>query len=445
MTKLNVLRVMPTCNTADTALIANLEAAKAAGHYELRLYTGPPSPKQLVICASGPSLKDYLALMPRDGSVDIMALNGAYDVLLDAGIVPDYFAMLDARALNVNFLTRPTSPTVFLLASQVHPECFKAVRERPVCMFHLHTPTTKLVFPDERVYFGGGTTIGLTAMGVVAGMGYRKMLLLGYDSSYDDEGRSHAKHQPQNDSDTKIDVWVRDRRYWSTANLAQQVMDFRPWCKALEHTFPGIEITLAGRGMLYDHIVTGQSEAPTRESEVAKYALAYEMDDYGMPPEREHGIKALLAALPAETADSLLDVGTGRGETLRLAREMNFSIVNGTETVDALLGPDVVRGILPDLPVPGASYDVVTSFEVIEHLLPDDLGPALLELTRIAKHHILISACTQDHWVSGTNLHPSAMPQEEWEALFRSVWGGKVQLVGNLSEHGVSPVWRVDL
>jgi hypothetical protein len=282
-------------------------------------------------------------------------------------------------------------------------------------------------------------------MGVAAGLGYRKMLLLGYDSSYDEEGRAHAKHQPQNDTDTKIDVWVRDRRYWSTANLAQQVMDFRPWCKALEATFPGLEIHLAGRGMLYDHIVTGQSEAPTRESEVAKYAMAYEMDDYGMTPEREHGIKSLLATLPADTAASLLDVGTGRGETLRLAREMNFSVARGTETVDALLGPDVMKGIFPDLPVPSAAYDVVTCFEVIEHLLRDDHLPALRELTRIARHHILISACTQDHWVSGTNLHPSAMPQAEWEALFRSVWGNKVRLVGNLSEHGVSPVWRVDL
>jgi hypothetical protein len=374
-----------------------------------------------------------------------MALNGAYDVLFDAGILPDYFAMLDARSANVNFLSRANFATTYLLASQVHPDCYAALLGCDVRTFHLHTPTTKLVFPDEPVYYGGGTTIGLTAMGLAAGMGYRKLLLIGYDSSFEGEAQ-HAKHQPQNDTDTRIDVWAHGRRYWSTGNMAQQVMDFRPWVKALEATFPGLEITLAGRGLLYDQIITAQSLPPaTREEEAAKYEAAYAMSDYGMTPEREHGVKVLLAALPPDTAESLLDVGTGRGETLKLAREMAFAKADGTETVEALLGPNVIKALLPEIPLPDKSYDVVTCFEVVEHLLPDDVRPALVELGRLARHHLIVSACTQDHWVAGTNLHPSAKPLEEWEALFRSIWGDKARLVGNLSELGISPVWRVDL
>jgi hypothetical protein len=137
-----------------------------------------------------------------------------------------------------------------------------------------------------------------------------------------------------------------------------------------------------------------------------------------------------------------LDVSTGRGETLEIARRCGFTVVSGTETVDALLNEHVSFGVLPDLSIPGKSYDVVSLFEVIEHLVPEDVEPALHELTRIAKKYVLISASVSECWIGGVNLHPSARPMEGWEALFSKVWGRKVRRVGNL---GQSPVWRVDL
>jgi uncharacterized Rossmann fold enzyme len=434
------LRIETVCNSDDGALIENLEAAKKAGHRTVPLVTDPadfPS-VPLVICGSGPSLKDYLELIPRDGSVHVMALNGAYNVLRDAGIVPHYFAMLDARAVNVNFLTRPSTETTFLLASQVHPDCFAALHDYNAAMFHLNTPTTKGVFTDAPVYYGGGTTIGLTAMGLAGGMGYRKLLLLGYDSSYDGDAK-HARHQPQNDTDWKLDAWVEDRQYWTSGNMAQQVMDFREWSVGLHRTFPGIEITLAGRGLLYDYVVTGQLRVPTRESEAAKYSEMYQHDGYAMGETRRTAIEAFL---PEIDGASLLDVGTGRGETLDIARKCGFTTAHGTETVPALLGLDITYGLLPYLPHSNDAYEVVTCFEVLEHLLPEDVVPALRELARVARRTLIVSTATYSHRVSGVELHPSHRSEDEWLETIRTALDAPVTKIADFDK---SPVWRIDL
>jgi hypothetical protein len=428
---LSILQLEMQANTTDRALRTNLEHVKGLGLPTLEIHESHE--RVLAIVGSGPSLRETHGLIPSD--CDVMALNGAYSFLRSKGRTAKYFAMLDSRDVNVNFLEDMGNSTEYLIASQCHQSIFERVPEATV--FHLCTPTAKAVFPDEPLYVGGGGTIGLTALGLAIALGYRKVILYGYDSSFAGQER-HAKDQPQNADLQAIDVWVQDRKYTTTHAMAAQTMDFFPFYEAIKKVAPEFEIHLIGSGLFYDYIVTNNNPS-TRERELAKYVEAYKHDDYGMTQERRDALDEIVSGL---TGDSFLDVSTGRGELLEVARSRGFKTVKGTETVPDLCGEHVTQAVLPSIPFPDASFDVVSLIEVIEHLLPDDIRPALVELTRLSRKHVLISAATYAHWYGGVNLHPSARPEEEWQALFAEVWGDRVKRVRNL---GQSPCWLVTL
>jgi len=431
---LSILQLEMSVNTTDKQLRTNLSHAKSLALPELSIQS--PHDRVLALVGSGPSLKESWEFIPPD--CDVMALNGAYRFLEEKGRVSKYFAMLDARECNINFLEGYTNQTTkYLLASQCHPSVFSRLGICDVEVFHLSTPTSRFTFPDHDLYMGGGGTIGLTALGLAYVLGYRRVILYGYDSSFDGDA-SHVTPQAQNAGQNELDVWIEDRKYRTTPAMAQQVMDFFQFYDGLKQLAPGFVIDLVGKGLFYDYIVTN-NHPTTRDKELAKYVEAYKHDDYGMTQERRDGLDELIGELSGE---SYLDVSTGRGEVLELAKKHGFSDVRGTETVDALCKGRVTKAILPDLPFLSHSFDCVSLIEVIEHLLPEDVTPALFELTRIAKKNILISAATTAHWYGGVNLHPSASPEEEWQALFTEVWGDKVRRVRDL---GQSPCWRVDL
>ena len=85
----------------------------------------------------------------------------------------------------------------------------------------------------------------------------------------------------------------------------------------------------------------------------------------------------------------LLDVGCGAGYFLDAAREAGWQ-VQGVELSSAAasvgreqLGLDIFQGTLADAAFPDASFDVLTLFEVLEHLR--DPGAVLAEARRILK------------------------------------------------------------
>ncbi len=102
----------------------------------------------------------------------------------------------------------------------------------------------------------------------------------------------------------------------------------------------------------------------------------------------------------------LLDVGCSSGALLRVAKECNFDASGAepaTQAADTArgLGFEVFPGFLHDAEFPGNHFDVITLFEVIEHLLdPQDL---LREILRILKPGgvLLIGTGNADSWTVG--------------------------------------------
>lgn len=160
-----------------------------------------------------------------------------------------------------------------------------------------------------------------------------------------------------------------------------------------------------------------------RRAEFAKYETAYRDEGY-RPDQRRLDLQAAIVEM-TRGRRGFLDVGTGHGDMLAEAERLGFSPVIGTEVLPSLLSEKVVYAEAHLLPFEAASFDVVTSWEVIEHLLPDDDEAMCREMARVARQTIIIGANNGPSFAAdGSDLHPNRRPFEEWDRLFRAWFGG---------------------
>ena len=183
---------------------------------------------------------------------------------------------------------------------------------------------------------------------------------------------------------------------------------------------------------------------PGRDEEIGLYQQLYRGDGYGMGQRRQASVQSILRQLlPRGT---LLDVSTGRGETLRFAAELGFE-PSGTEVVHDLCGPRDHSGqtIMVEwaqahrLPFEDGAFDHVTCFDVLEHLVEEDVQACLAEMRRVARISVTASASERpSHFGGGRDLHISKRPAAQWEALMADIWGGATRI----ENAGGSPCWQ---
>lgn len=181
-----------------------------------------------------------------------------------------------------------------------------------------------------------------------------------------------------------------------------------------------------------------------RAAELGKYVRAYTRPGYHMSGARMADAQRDLRALPCR--GSYLDVGCGRGEMLEFARSIGFATVCGTETVPDLLdGSSIVHGLAHQLPFADGQFEVVSLFDVIEHLVPGDDEAACGELRRVASKHILLTANNKSsRQPNGDELHVNRRPYPEWDALFQQ-WFAGAKVTWLKGRDYVSEGWKVDL
>lgn len=179
-----------------------------------------------------------------------------------------------------------------------------------------------------------------------------------------------------------------------------------------------------------------------RRAEFSKYEAAYREEGYRPHQERLALQAALVAAVPGRSG--FLDIGTGHGDMLVEAENLGFSPVRGTEVLHSLLSDRVFYAEAHELPFASGTFDVVTSWEVIEHLLPPDDEAMCREMARIARQCVLIGANNGPSFApDGSDLHPNRRPFEEWDALFKEWflgWDVKMLAVRPLKH---TRVWRM--
>lgn len=238
--------VVPTALAVDEDVLRSrqhrVQAECAEDLLDLTNHTLKDRP--LIIAAGGPSLADTF-----DGeawqNLDVMATNGTAEWLMRRGVDPRWHVILDGRERVKDYITSYSPPgMVTLIASSVHPAVWRAVQSRPYRAFH--------TFADAGVTaVGGGPTVGLRAIVLGHILGYRTLLLHGFDSSSDGPtGFQQTLHVYGDRPDHKIDqvVEVHQRQFMTNAELIQQAQNFYPTVDLVERD--GTSVYLCGHGLL---------------------------------------------------------------------------------------------------------------------------------------------------------------------------------------------------
>ncbi len=86
-------------------------------------------------------------------------------------------------------------------------------------------------------------------------------------------------------------------------------------------------------------------------------------------------------------ADNVLEIGVGSGFTASYLRSKGFNVT--TLDIDKSKKPDIIQNIALD-PISG-QYEIVSAFEVLEHIPEKYLSPILKNFHAIGAKHVLLS------------------------------------------------------
>ena len=426
MDGLNPLRFEPGCNTPAEVIRWQFDQNIARNLPWLQ--RGEPKKRPLAIVAGGPSLNDYWdELVALDA--DVMALNGAYQFMLDRWKAPEYFMLLDARPQNVDFVRRTDEDTIHLIAAQCHPDIFDALSGDNVVLYlttlDYAKAATAHIDKPKTLIAGTVGTVGFKALCMAYALGYTELHLFGYDSSYADT--HHAFPQPLNDHANTIDVHLSDgREFLTTPSLAHQAAEFPGFASGMVRHY-GMQIDLHCKGLLpaLVEIANREGETPLEERERNKYVKMWESDIYRKMAPGEHHIDDAIKLLGMKIGDSVIDFGCGTGRGAMALRSRGFD-VTALDFAPNCLDPEVtvpfVQGCLWDLPDIRADWGYCT--DVMEHIPTEKVCDVLRGIaTRVKGCYFAIS--TRDDslgWIAGKKLHLSVLEPIQWRQLLGGIW-----------------------
>lgn len=296
------------CNVPSDDIKRNVEYALTLGLPELP-YSCEPHDDEVCIVGGGPSVRSAISLLRAKrncGSV-IWALNGAGLWLAENGIEPDATWLLDARPENVGFI--PPAPTAtFFIASQCHPDVFRATEGCNVVLYH--TDACRDYVPIDTTLVGGGSTVGLKAMAGAYMLGYKHICLFGMDSCYSGDDH-HAFPQSMNDGETVLEPVIGGKKFRASAWMVQQAIEFQHMANEIVDN--GVSVAAHGAGTMLHHFASAIEVGPSPATQRAE---------------------AILSRLPPGTVDGV-EVGVFRGalseKLFRLRSDLNMAMVDSWE------------------------------------------------------------------------------------------------------------------
>jgi uncharacterized Rossmann fold enzyme len=228
---------------SDEELRSNIVSALARGLPEVSV--GPVvHDGTFVIVGSGPSLPQFVEDIRREQQQrrTICAVKGAYDYLVERGIVPDAYFNLEAR---LRALKSPQQATLFLLASRCSPEQFDQLQGKQVQMFHTWDGKEPVPELKGRPLLTGGSTSGLRAITVGYAWGFRRFSMYGFDSCITDDNVKRVTGEAVEPHKT-LQVKCGDRWWKTNGAMALQAQDFRDLLALIR----GVEFAVHGDGLL---------------------------------------------------------------------------------------------------------------------------------------------------------------------------------------------------
>jgi SAM-dependent methyltransferase len=181
-------------------------------------------------------------------------------------------------------------------------------------------------------------------------------------------------------------------------------------------------------------------------SELEKYVHVYD----ALPTYRMGGARKVDATEDLAWAYDLgcrtyMDIGCGRGEMLDIAGQLGFEGIHGVDFVPALCDGERVKCLsVMDLGELTGPFDMVSSFDVIEHLPRGDEEHLIVEMARLAGKALTLTANNRPSIdpTSGNDLHINIRPYDEWDRIIRDLLEPDWQVQRVPDKQYVSETWR---
>lgn len=265
---LTPLALNAKCVMGPNELIKNMRYAMSHGYPQF--YKRDPHHGEIVLCGSGPSIEnnveDIKALYANGHPV--MAIKSTHDWLVDHGIRPQLALAVDPTEKIARLYQNPQPDCVYLIATQCHPEVYKALAGYNVVIWNAYTKKAEGYWKNyvkrkrrvDKVYFiNGGSTSGLRAITMAYLMGYRKVHLFGFDSCLRSQTDNLLKISGERNTKQTCVVVVEDRHFFCDPAMACQGNEFM---KQVRHT-PRLQVRVWGDGFIpYVSKLCGMQDDP---------------------------------------------------------------------------------------------------------------------------------------------------------------------------------------
>jgi uncharacterized Rossmann fold enzyme len=201
----------------------------------------------MVVVGSGPSMPEHVEEIraERELGRPIFAVKGAHDFLCQHGMQPDLWLCVDPRD-RAYLLQEANDYTRYLISSRCDPSMFDALQGRNVCVVHTWAKEEHCEEYNGKLLIGGGTTSGLRAITVSYVLGFRKIVLYGFDSCLAKDKFTKRFTGEGVEPGKLIDVIVDGKRFWCNGAMAQQANEFQQYYEAM----PDVKIEAKGDGLL---------------------------------------------------------------------------------------------------------------------------------------------------------------------------------------------------
>jgi len=175
--------------------------------------------------------------------IPIVAVKGAHDLLVENGILPDYYINVDPRD-RTNTVQRKNQHTQYLIASRCPPALFDYLADCNVKLFHTFNYENNFPELHGKPQVTGGSTSGLRMVMMGYGWGYRRFIFFGMDSCVEDRRkRFYGDPMPP---EKLMDVRCGDETFTCNGAMALQAQDFRDMLRHM----PDCEFDIRGGGLL---------------------------------------------------------------------------------------------------------------------------------------------------------------------------------------------------
>jgi hypothetical protein len=348
-------------------------------------------PEAMALVCFGPSLN--ITWPELKNFKYIMSCSGSYKFLRERGITPTWHVDVDPRPHKTKLIGDDiSSETEFLIASCCHPKLFEHLENHNanITLWHSYSgesgDVVLKVVPRGEWVLTGGSNVGLRALVIARFLGFTNIHLFGLDGNFPKDGNTHASEHP-NSPKEYIVTYIDGIEYFTTPAFflcAKQF--FHEWS-----LLPDVNITLHGDGMI-QHMAFNKLRNRLVDTRIPASSIAFltppdtiSRDSiyqnkmlHSMDP--SYGCSALsyislVRDLYTEIgARTLLDYGCGKG---MLARNIDFPI---WEYDPAIEGKDETA----------RPADLVVCIDVLEHIEPDFLDRALIDLKRCTKKLCLV-------------------------------------------------------